>query len=127
MLPALVLRRAFSLPPCLPHTIPFPAPPPQTRSNKIRKIRTPGGKLTVQYITKAAKGPTCFVTRKALQGIPRARPFEYSLMKKSKRTVTRAYGGVLSAGAVKDRIVRAFLAEEQKEVKKIHPGKRTQI
>ena len=74
----------------------------------------------MQYITKVAKGPTCYVTRKALQGIPRARPIEYSRMKKSQRTVTRAYGGVLSAGAVKDRIVRAFLAEEQKEVKRVH-------
>ena len=79
----------------------------------------------MQYITKVAKGPTCYVTRKALQGIPRARPHQYSKMKKSQRTVSRAYGGVLSAGAVKDRIVRAFLAEEQKEVKKVH-GKRAQ-
>ena len=74
----------------------------------------------MQYITKVAKGPTCFVTRKALQGIPRVRPIQYSRLKKNKRTVTRAYGGVLSAGAVKDRIVRAFLAEEQKVVKKLH-------
>jgi large subunit ribosomal protein L34e len=28
--------------------------------------------------------------------------------------VTRAYGGVLSAGAVRERITRAFLVEEQK-------------
>jgi len=65
-----------------------------TRSNKIRKIRTPGGKLVVQYVTKVAKGPTCFVTRKALQGIPRARPYEYKNMKKSRRTVTRAWASV---------------------------------
>jgi Ribosomal protein L34e len=39
-------------------------------------------------------------------------------MPKSKKTVHRAYGGVLSGGAVRDRIVRAFLVEEQKIVKK---------
>jgi large subunit ribosomal protein L34e len=72
----------------------------------------------VQYVTKAAKGPTCFVTRKALIGLPRARPMEYKRMKKSARTVSRAYGGVLSAGALKERVMRAFLAEEQKEAKK---------
>ena len=35
-------------------------------------------------------------------------------MAKNKKSVTRAYGGVLSAGAVRERIVRAFLVEEQK-------------
>ena len=39
-------------------------------------------------------------------------------MSHSKKTVHRAYGGVLSGGAVRDRIVRAFLVEEQKIVKK---------
>ena len=38
-------------------------------------------------------------------------------MSKNKKSVTRAYGGVLSAGAVCERIVRAFLVEEQKIVK----------
>ena len=52
--------------------------------------------------------------------VPRLRPAEYSRkrMSHSKKTVHRAYGGVLSGGAVRDRIVRAFLVEEQKIVKK---------
>ena len=40
-------------------------------------------------------------------------------MAKNKKSVTRAYGGVLSAGAVRERITRAFLVEEQKIVKKV--------
>ena len=40
-------------------------------------------------------------------------------MAKNKKSVTRSYGGVLSAGAVRERIVRAFLVEEQKIVKKV--------
>lgn len=39
-------------------------------------------------------------------------------MKKSERTVSRTYGGVLCAGCCKDRVLRAFLLEEQKEVKR---------
>lgn len=50
--------------------------------------------------------------------IPRARPYEYKRMKKSERTVSRTYGGVLCAGCCKDRVLRAFLLEEQKEVKR---------
>ena len=38
-------------------------------------------------------------------------------MAKNKKSVSRAYGGVLSAGAVRERVMRAFLVEEQKIVK----------
>ena len=53
--------------------------------------------------------------------VPRLRPAQDSSkrMSHNKKTVNRAYGGVLSGGAVRDRIVRAFLVEEQKIVKKV--------
>ncbi|GJV02958.1 60S ribosomal protein L34 [Tanacetum coccineum] len=53
--------------------------------------------------------------------IPHLRPTEYkrSRLSRNRRTVNRAYGGVLSAGAVRERIIRAFLVEEQKIVKKV--------
>ena len=30
-----------------------------TRSNKIRKVKTPGGRISVHYITKSANGVKC--------------------------------------------------------------------
>ncbi|TXG56496.1 hypothetical protein EZV62_017809 [Acer yangbiense] len=53
--------------------------------------------------------------------IPHLRPTEYkrSRLARNRRTVNRAYGGVLSGGAVRERIIRAFLVEEQKIVKKV--------
>ena len=42
-----------------------------------------------------------------------------STVSKKNKTVHRAYGGHLAAGVVKERIVRAFLVEEQKIVKKV--------
>lgn len=53
--------------------------------------------------------------------IPHLRPAEYkrSRLSRNRRTVNRAYGGVLSGAAVKERIIRAFLVEEQKIVKKV--------
>jgi len=38
------------------------------------------------------------------------------------KTVHRIYGGHLSHRVVKDRIVRAFLIEEQKIIKKVCPA-----
>ncbi|CAL5369896.1 unnamed protein product [Camellia sinensis] len=53
--------------------------------------------------------------------LPHLRPAEYkrSRLSRNRRTVNRAYGGVLSGGAVRERIIRAFLVEEQKIVKKV--------
>ena len=90
-----------------------------TRSNKIKAVRTPGNKVVAHYITKKANGPKCADTGVALYGIPCLRPFEYKNISKAKRTVSRAYGGVLCAKAVKTRIIGAFLAEEKRLLKVI--------
>ena len=44
---------------------------------------------------------------------------EFENLKKRERTVSRAYGGSACGGCVRQRIVRAFLLEEQKAVKKL--------
>ena len=54
-----------------------------------------------------------------LQGIPALRPREYAQISRPKKTVQRAYGGSRCANCVRDRVVRAFLIEEQKIVKKV--------
>ncbi|KAF7135978.1 hypothetical protein RHSIM_Rhsim08G0069300 [Rhododendron simsii] len=92
-----------------------------TKSNQNRVVKTPGGKLVYQSTKKRASGPKCPVTGKRIQGIPHLRPAEYkrSRLSRNRRTVNRAYGGVLSGSAVRERIIRAFLIEEQKIVKKV--------
>ena len=92
-----------------------------TKSNKTRKVRTPGGKLTYHYVEKKASAPVDPLSKQVLNGIPVLRPTGYSKNQTNKkdRTVHRAYGGVLSGKSVRQRIVRAFLIEEQKIVKKV--------
>ncbi|CRK29959.1 hypothetical protein BN1708_005097, partial [Verticillium longisporum] len=51
--------------------------------------------------------------------IPALRPREYSQISKPQKTVQRAYGGSRCGNCVRDRVVRAFLIEEQKIVKKV--------
>ncbi|KAF7129375.1 hypothetical protein RHSIM_Rhsim10G0039600 [Rhododendron simsii] len=103
----------------------------QKKEKKLRELLRRGscilkrfqkrGKLVYQSTKKRASGPKCPVTGKRIQGIPHLRPAEYkrSRLSRNRRTVNRAYGGVLSAGAVRERIIRAFLVEEQKIVKKV--------
>ena len=54
-----------------------------------------------------------------MQGVKVARPNDFRRMNSSKRTVTRAYGGILTGTQVRDRIMRAFLIEEFKRFKNI--------
>lgn len=90
-----------------------------TRSNKRRVVKTPGGRLTYQYIKKRGSFPKCGDSKVKLNGIVPARPKEYMNMTRRLKTVNRPYGGSLSAKCVRDRVVRAFLIEEQKIVSKV--------
>lgn len=91
----------------------------KTKSNKTKVVRTPGGKLVAQHIKKRASVAKCGDTGAQLAGVRTVRPRKYASLKKSDKSVTRAYGGSLSANAVRERIIRAFLIEEQKIVKKV--------
>merc|ERR1712046_306750 len=91
-----------------------------TRSNKFRQVRTPGGRLAVQYVQKKAKGPqnAMVTSAKRLGGLNSMRPNDYRRIHKHYRRVSRAYGGVFDHSEVKNRIIRTFLTEEVKNVKK---------
>eukprot|EP00457_Paulinella_chromatophora_P018965 gb/GEZN01020458.1/.p1 GENE.gb/GEZN01020458.1/~~gb/GEZN01020458.1/.p1 ORF type:complete len:127 (-),score=20.64 gb/GEZN01020458.1/:202-582(-) len=90
-----------------------------TGSNKVKKVKTPGGKLNLQYLVKKVKGASCGDCGTRLPGLPAERPFSLRTLKKRQRTVSRAYGGSRCGGCVKTRIIRAFLIEEQKIVKHV--------
>jgi len=98
----------------------------RTRSNNVRKFRTPGGRLSVQYIAKRAGPRICADTRVELHGIGCHTKTKFKNLPKRKRTVTRAYGGSLSAEAVRHRILRAFFNDELRVIKQgANQAKRT--
>jgi large subunit ribosomal protein L34e len=90
-----------------------------TTSNRIRKVKTPGGVLSLQYLTKKTNIAKCGDCGHELQGIPSIRPKALRTLKQRERHITRAYGGSRCASCVRSRIVRAFLIEEQKIVKAV--------
>nr|AQS22817.1 60S ribosomal protein l34 [Pseudodiaptomus poplesia] len=90
-----------------------------TKSNKRKTVRTPGGKLVFQYLKKRPNVPKCPMTGVRLKGVRPATNQEKMRMSKRLKTVSRAYGGVLSHSAVREKIIRAFLIEEQKIVMKV--------
>ncbi|KRX09194.1 hypothetical protein PPERSA_05863 [Pseudocohnilembus persalinus] len=97
-----------------------------TRSNKIRKVKTPGGRVIAQHTSKRntlrrCVEPGCEVV---LGGLSNARSIALRNLSYRKRTVSRPYGGNLCGACVRERIVRAFLTEEVKIAKKVKQTKR---
>ncbi|KAL7300603.1 hypothetical protein TKK_0006631 [Trichogramma kaykai] len=90
-----------------------------TKSNRTKIVRTPGNRLVFQYLKKHKVIPKCGNCKNKLRGIVPARTMERSRMCRRKKTVKRAYGGVMCHKCVKERVVRAFLIEEQKLVVKV--------
>ncbi len=90
-----------------------------TSSNKKRIVKTPGGRLIYQIVKKGPSFPKCGDCKIKLNGIVPARPKEWSRMSRRLKTVNRSYGGSQCARCVRERVVRAFLIEEQKIVSKV--------
>ncbi|KAH3672885.1 hypothetical protein WICPIJ_009996 [Wickerhamomyces pijperi] len=93
--------------------------PYNTKSNKIKVVKTPGGVLRAQHVKKIGTRPKCGDCGIALPGVSSLRPRQYANVSKTHKTVSRAYGGSRCANCVKERVVRAFLIEEQKIVKRV--------
>jgi large subunit ribosomal protein L34e len=90
-----------------------------TKSHSATGVRTPGGALKAKRRYKTSKGPKCSDCPLMIQGVKHIKSTKYVGLKKRERTVSRAYGGSCCAPCVKQRIMRAFLLEEQKAVKKV--------
>ncbi|XP_002730999.1 large ribosomal subunit protein eL34-like [Saccoglossus kowalevskii] len=90
-----------------------------TKSNRKRISKTPGGKLVYLYTKKKGTVPSCGDCKMKLFGVIAARPKRLMSLSKTKKHVTRTYGGSRCNKCVRQRIVRAFLIEEQKIVVRV--------
>jgi len=90
-----------------------------TKSNSRRISKTPGGKLVYLYTKKQGSTPKCGDCKDKLRGVKSVRPKVLATLSRTKKTVSRAYGGSRCAKCVRSRIIRAFLIEEQKLVVRV--------
>ena len=77
--------------------------PYNTKSNRRRVVKTPGGKLRYLHLKKLPTSPKCGDCHVALPGIKALRPREYANVSKTHKTVQRAYGGSRCANCVRTR------------------------
>ena len=97
-----------------------------TKSNRFQLVRTPGGKMSMHYLKKSVQGPMTPKTmgHKRLPGTRCLRTCDARNRSSKLTTVKRAYGGVLTHDQVRERVVRAFLLEEQKIAKRVNLRRR---
>ena len=72
-----------------------------TKSNVLKVVKTPGGRLVGAYRSKKRQGPKCGDCGTPLPGIKHLSSFAYKNTHKRERTVSRAYGGSRCAKCVR--------------------------
>ncbi|XP_015782412.1 60S ribosomal protein L34 [Tetranychus urticae] len=90
-----------------------------TPSNRRKISKTPGGRLVYLYQKKPGTCARCGDCKLKLRGLTFARPHKLSTLSKRHKTVSRSYGGVRCAACLKNRILRAFLIEEEKIIAQV--------
>lgn len=96
----------------------------RTKTNKVVAVKTAGGKHVAHYQKKHRSATACGECKCALPGIKHMDTAGFHSAKKREKTVSRAYGGSRCGQCLKARIVRAFLVEEQKIVKRVLAAKK---
>lgn len=89
----------------------------KTRSNRRTKVRTASGKLVNRKVKKYSKKHRCHECNAELGSIARMRPAEFSRQKVSARRVNRPYGATICGKCVREKVIGAFLANEERIVK----------
>ncbi|XP_036617691.1 60S ribosomal protein L34-like [Trichosurus vulpecula] len=92
-----------------------------TASNKTQLSRTLGNRIVYLYTKEVGKAPksACGICPGRLRGVCAVRPKVLMRLSKTKKHVSRAYGGSMCAKCVCDRIKCAFLIKDQKIVVKV--------
>lgn len=83
------------------------------KSRTLRRVSVKTQKATVtHYRRRNRSAPKCAVTKKPLRGIPRLTNTKFKNLNKSKKTVSRAFGGYMSHSALKEKILTEMVIEE---------------
>ncbi len=77
----------------------------KSRRLKRVQVKTQKGNIT-HYVQRNRQIAKCAVTGEALRGIPRMTNRKFKNLPKSKKTVSRPYGGYLSHKALKAKILK---------------------
>ncbi|NOZ59060.1 MAG: 50S ribosomal protein L34e [Euryarchaeota archaeon] len=81
---------------------------PSRRSRSLKRVakRTPGGRLVFHFRKKRPGYAKCAICKRELHGLPRGRSSEVRRLPRSRRRVSRPYGGYLCSSCMRAEIKR---------------------
>ncbi len=80
---------------------------PALRKTKLKKVRTPGGRISYHKVEKKTSWPSCGVCGNPLAGVPRVKPYRLRSMAKTKKRPERMYGGILCPRCLRKKILES--------------------
>jgi large subunit ribosomal protein L34e len=83
----------------------------KSRRLKRVQVRTTKGTVT-HYRQRNRQIAKCAVTKKPLRGLSRGTNKQFGKLNKSKKTISRAYGGYMSGEALKKKIIDEIVLKE---------------
>lgn len=82
----------------------------QLKSRRLKRVSVKLNNTTkTHYKQRNRSIAKCAVTGKPLRGIPRLTNRQFKNLNKSQKTVSRAYGGYMSASALKEKIMNEIV------------------
>ncbi|MGC8998088.1 MAG: 50S ribosomal protein L34e [Candidatus Bathyarchaeia archaeon] len=85
----------------------MPRPAQRTRSRKRVYKALPGGRTGIHFKREVPRGSSCARCGKPLAGIPRLLPYETRKLNRTKRSISRIYGGHLCPSCLKTALKQA--------------------
>jgi len=77
----------------------------KSRSQRRVRVKTPGGKVTIQYRKRKPAKAKCSECGKELPGVPRQRPYKLQKTAKTAKRPERPYGGKLCSSCTRKLII----------------------
>merc|ERR1712080_274569 len=82
--------------------------PYNTRSNRIKPVKTPGANISAHSVKKKGIIRRCSTCKQKLEGIKKLRPSQMGRARKNDKTVSRVFGGEKCPKCTERIIIRCF-------------------
>jgi len=83
----------------------MPSGKDKSRSKRRVFVRTPSGKVHLQYKKRGPSKAVCAGCGKVLSGVPNVRAYRLKSINKSKKVPSRPYGGNLCTSCARKKII----------------------
>ena len=76
----------------------------KSRTFRRKRVKTPGGRVVIQFDRRNPQTTKCAICKKELHGIPRKLPSKFRNLPKSKKVISRPFGGNLCSSCSREKI-----------------------